>query len=123
MFLKNKMMKTIYKFSFFLILVLIISMGCTDQYEEFKNDNENLTSEDVSAKFFFTNVQTNLWMPRSWNYFFTIRQYSVVYGGYASYGYKNSWEQPDVVFNTTRSWGAAASAWNHWSGYFLKISW
>ncbi len=114
-------MKTIYKFSFSLILVLTILMGCTDQYEEFKDDNESLTSEDVSARFFFTNVQTKLWMPGSWNYFFTIRQYSPCYGGYASYGFKKSWEQPDVVFNTTRSWGAAANAWKQWSGYFLKI--
>lgn len=112
-------MKIIYKLS--LILIISLLMGCTKQFEEFKGDNDNLTSDDVSAKYFFPNVQTNLWMPSVWSYFMTIRTYNMVYGAYASYGWKNSWEYPDVVFNTTRSWGADVRGWNQWSGYFLKV--
>ncbi|WP_020531813.1 SusD/RagB family nutrient-binding outer membrane lipoprotein [Flexithrix dorotheae] len=114
-------MKAINKVYIILFLTCSILIGCTEQFEEFKGDNENLTSEDISARFFFPNVQTRLWMPPNWTYLFTRVMIGSTYGGYASYGYKNSWEQPDVVFNTTRSWGASADAWNHWSGYYLHI--
>ncbi|MEX2567870.1 MAG: SusD/RagB family nutrient-binding outer membrane lipoprotein [Cyclobacteriaceae bacterium] len=105
------------------ILILAISFfaGCTSQFEEFKGDIDNLTTNDITARYFFPAVQHELWMPPSWNYFFTIRQHNIVYAGYSSYGHKNSWEFPDVVFNTNRSWGASATAWNVWSGYFLKV--
>lgn len=101
-----------------LLLILSLFMGCIDQFEEFKGDNENLTAEDVSARYFFPPVQHRLWQPATWNYFFTIPQYSGVYGSYTTYGHKDSWEFPDVVFNTERSWGAAANAWNNWSKYY-----
>lgn len=114
-------MKTSYKFSLSLVLSLFFLMGCIEQFSEFKEDNEALTTEDVSARFFFPNVQTGLWMPPSWNYLFTHGMWGPAYGGYASFGYKNSWEQPDVLFNTTRSWGASSTAWNYYSSYFLKI--
>ncbi|MBT32427.1 MAG: hypothetical protein CMO01_22415 [Thalassobius sp.] len=114
-------MKAINKLYITILLTCSILLGCTDQFEEFKGDNDSLTSDDISARFFFPNVQTRMWMPPSWSYLFTRIMIGSAYGGYASFGYKNSWEQPDVVFNTTRSWGASADAWNHWSGYFLHI--
>jgi len=104
-----------------IVLVLFLLVGCTSEFEEFKADNDTLTSEDVSAKFFFTNTQINLWMPVSWNYLFTRFTYGSAYGGYASFGYKNSWEQPDVVFNLNRSWGADASTWNWFSKYYTTL--
>jgi len=100
---------------------MALLMGCIEQFEEFKNDDDNLTSEDVSARFFFSDVQHRLWMPAVWDYFFSARQYSNAYGGYASFGSKGTWEFPDVCFNTTRSWGAAANCWNQFSNYFLRV--
>ncbi|MBX2840486.1 MAG: SusD/RagB family nutrient-binding outer membrane lipoprotein [Flammeovirgaceae bacterium] len=114
-------MKAINKLYIILLLTFSILIGCTEQFEEFKGDNEDLTSEDISARFFFPNVQTRLWMPPNWTYLFTRIMIGSTYGGYASFGYKNSWEQPDVIFNTARSWGASSNAWNHWSGYYLHI--
>lgn len=100
-----------------IVVVLGLLVGCTSEFEEFKEDIDELTSEDVSAKFFFTNTQINLWMPVSWNYLFTRFTYGSAYGGYASFGFKDSWEQPDVVFNMNRSWGADGSTWNWFSRY------
>jgi hypothetical protein len=114
-------MKNIFKYSISLLMVVTILFGCTDQFEEFKADNDALTAEDVSARFFFPPVQYKLWMTKTWDYFYTVSQYSPAYGGYASFGHKSSWEMPDVVFNTNRSWGAASNAWNVWSAYFLTI--
>lgn len=114
-------MKKINKFSLSIILTIFLLFGCTDNFEEFKADNVSLTKDDVSAKFFFTNTQTNLWMPATWAYLFTHSMYGPAYGGYSSYGYKNSWEYPDVLFNESRSWGASALTWNTYSNYFLAI--
>lgn len=104
-----------------LILTLTLLTGCLDQFEEFKDDNDNLTSEDVSAKYFFTNTQINLWMPAKWNYLFTRYAYGSAYGGYASFGNKKSWEVPDVVFNLNRSWGSDDATWNWFSKYFTTL--
>ncbi len=114
------MKKTIKIYSI-LLIVAICFTGCESQFEDFKNDDERLTSDDVSAKFFFPSTQTNLYMPASWNYLFTNIMLGTAYGGYGSFGYKNSWEQPDVVFNITRAWGAAGNDWDTFSGYFLTI--
>lgn len=113
-------MKNIFKYSISLLMVVTILFGCTDQFEEFKADNDNLTADDVSARFFFPPVQHKLWMPRQWDYFFMISIYSPVYAGYTSFGHKVSWEMPDVVFNTTRSWGTNGN-WKVMSNYFLII--
>lgn len=114
-------MKIINKSILCFSLVLAMLMSCTEQFGEFKNDNDDLTSEDVSARFFFPNVQTRLWSPGSWNYLFARIMVGSAYGGYASFGYKNSWEFPDVVFNTNRSWMAGSTTWDIWSGYFLRV--
>ena len=105
------------KHSISILFFAILLSGCTEEFERFDNENQDITSEFISARFFFPSVQTQLWMPASWNYFFTRMQYGSTYGGYASFGHKNSWESPDVTFNTGRSWGAAANAWNWFSSY------
>ena len=114
-------MKTVFKFSLYLLLTLTILMSCDDQFSNFKEDNEALTSEDISARFFFPNVVTGLYLPPTWNYLFTEGMWAHAFGGYSSFGYRNSWEQPDVLFNTNRSWGASSTAWDYYSGYFLKV--
>lgn len=114
-------MKSKNKIYIFLLAITISLLSCTNQFEDFKNDDVRLTSEDVSAKFFFPSTQTNLYMPAGWNYLFANVMLGSAYGGYGSFGYKNSWESPDVVFNTTRSWGAAGNDWGVFSGYFLTI--
>ncbi len=114
-------MKMTNKIYIYILVVAITFTSCENQFEDFKNDNESLTTEDVSAKFFFPDVQTKLYMPTHWNYLFTNIMLGTAYGAYGSFGYKNSWEQPDVVFNTTRAWGAAGSDWGVFSGYFLTI--
>jgi len=104
------------------LLFIVLLLGCTKQFETFDNDNQDLTAEAISAKFFFPSLQTRLYMPPSWDYFFTRMQYGSTYGGYASFGHKQSWESPDVTFNTGRSWGASANAWNHFSNYSGTLS-
>ena len=114
-------MKSTNKIYILLLTIAISLVSCEDQFEDFKNDNERLTSEDVSARFFFPSTQTKLYMPAGWAYLFTNDILGSAYGGYGSFGYKNSWEQPDVVFNITRAWGADGTDWNAFSGYFMTI--
>lgn len=114
-------MKKLSKVYSIILIITCVFTSCESQFEDFKKDDERLTSEDVSAKFFFPSTQTNLYLPASWNYLFTNIMLGSANGGYATFGYKNSWEQPDVVFNVTRSWGASGNDWNTFSGYFLTI--
>lgn len=114
-------MKKLNKIFISLIVISGFLFGCTEQFEEFKNDNENLTKEDISARFFFPSTIHSLHSPGAWNYWFGKILARDVYGAYSSFGYKNSWEFPDVVFNTNRSWFAGSDAWNKWSGYFLTV--
>ena len=114
-------MKTI-KYSITTCFLVCLFLGCTSEFEKFDNDNQDLTSEFISAKFFFPNVQTRLFLPTTWNYYFTRYQYGSTYGGYASFGHKNSWESPDVTFNTNRSWGAAATGWNYFGNYSSTLA-
>ena len=111
-------MKAINKFS--LVMVLILLFGCVSQFEDFKNDNDALTGDDVSAAYFFTNTEVQLWVPAFWPYFFSAYNYSPVFAGYYSLGHKRHWEKPDVLYNADRGWNTAL-AWNSLASYFSSL--
>ena len=49
-------------------LVLVSVYSCTDDFNEINEQPDALTSEDVSAKFFVTNLQTGLYAPNRYPY-------------------------------------------------------
>ncbi len=109
------------KNKYILGLLLTLFIGCTSEFKEYKNDNDLLTSADVSAKYFFTNTLVNLYFPATWDYIYIRYLYATMYGGYAHMCNKDSWGETDALFDSNDGWTSSAGAWNAYSLYFANL--
>jgi len=104
----------------YIILILTVVFSCTSEFEEFKVNPDQLTGEDVSAKYFFTNTQVKIWAPAFWDFFWGSYVYGERYGGYTGIGFKGNWEPDEVCYNADLSWSSSA-AWSYLDNYYSTL--
>ena len=79
---------------FILILfsfVLAFVLSCTKDFNEINEKPDALTSEDVSAKYFVTNVQTGLFAPNRYPYWRGPIIHWDRYAGQTTFGFSACW--------------------------------
>lgn len=79
--------KILILFSFVLAFVL----SCTEDFNEINEKPDALTSEDVSAKYFVTNVQTGLFAPNRYPYWRGPIIHWDRYAGQTTFGFSACW--------------------------------
>lgn len=109
-----------FKYLYTFVLAFTLLLGCVSQFEDFKGDDTRLTSDDVSAVYFFTNTETRLWAPAFWEYFYAQYGYGPTFGSYVSIGHKSHWEQPAILYNANVGWNSG-NVWKYYSNYFSYL--
>ena len=103
------------KFFIATLTVLVVFFSCTD---DFIDDNENpiaFTSDQVSAKFFVTNVQTNLYAPNRFPYWRGPLIHADRFAGQHAFGYSANWWNDGLAYNYHSGYTDAVYGWL--SGY------
>jgi len=75
-----------------LIFSVIFVISCTSDYDEINERTDALTAQDVSAKYFVTNVQTGIYAPNRYPYWRERIIHTDRYSGHTTFGYRaNLW--------------------------------
>ncbi|MGA8855200.1 MAG: SusD/RagB family nutrient-binding outer membrane lipoprotein [Christiangramia sp.] len=113
-------MKGIVKFvsSGLLLLVFLLS-GCSD-FEEINTEPDAFTSEEVSAKYFLTGLQIELYAPNRFPYWRAQLIHADRYAGQFAFGYNGCWWTGGLSYDYNVGYTDAAYDWM--SGYLNRFS-
>ena len=89
--------------------------SCTDDFNEINEQPNALSSEDVSAKFFVTNVQTGLFAPNRFPYWRGPIIHADRYAGHTAFGYSANWWSDGLGYDYNAGYTGAVYGWM--SGY------
>ncbi len=101
-----------------LLLVFLIS-GCSD-FEEINTKPDAFTSEEVSAKYFLTGLQIELYAPNRFPYWRAQLIHADRFAGQFTFGYNGCWWTDGLAYSY--SVGYTDAAYNWMSGYLGKFS-
>ena len=76
---------------FILSFIALFVLSCTEDFNEINEKPNALTSDDVSAKFFVTNVQTGLYAPNRYPYWRGPIIHVDRYSGQTTFGFSACW--------------------------------
>lgn len=102
------------------ILILICSLfviagSCTDDFNEINEQPNALSTEDVSAKFFVTNVQIGLFAPNRYPYWRGPIIHVDRYAGHTAFGFSANWWSDGLGYDYSAGYTGAVYGWM--SGY------
>ena len=101
-----------------LLLVLLIS-GCSD-FEEINTKPDAFTSEEVSAKYFLTGLQIELYAPNRFPYWRAHLIHADRFAGQFTFGFNGCWWTDGLAYSY--SVGYTDASYNWLSGYLGKFS-
>jgi len=108
---------------YFKILVIALAVAtfssCTSDFDEINTNPHGFTKDDVSAKFFLTGVQVNLYAPSRYAYWRAHLIHSDRYAGHFTFGHTASWWNDGLGYNFSGSYTDATYGWM--SGQFGKV--
>ncbi len=101
-----------------LILISLLAVtlwSCTDDFNEINEQPNALSTNDVSAKFFVTNVQTALFAPNRYPYWRGPIIHADRYAGHTAFGYSANWWSDGLGYDFSAGYTGAVYGWM--SGY------
>ena len=101
-------------------LLLIISFsGCSD-FEEINTRPDAFTSDEVSAKYFLTGIQIELYAPNRYPYWRAQLIHADRFAGHFTFGFDASWWAGNLGYDYNSGYTDAAYDWI--AGYVSKLS-
>lgn len=93
-------------------LILISVYSCTEDFNEINERPDALTSADVSAKFFVTNLQTGLYAPNRYPYWRGPIIHADRYSGQTAFGFSACWWNDGLGYDYSAGYtDAVHDAW------------
>ncbi|CAN0488827.1 unnamed protein product, partial [Scytosiphon promiscuus] len=112
-------MKGILKQIAFILLVILGFNSCSD-FDEINENPNAFTSDEVSAKFFMTELQIQLYAPNRYPYWRAQLIHADRYAGHFTFGFSGSWWTDALGYDYNSGYTDAAYDWM--SGYLGKLS-
>lgn len=118
-------MKNIFKIFIVLGTVFLLS-NCTDDFNDINTKPDSFTVEEVSAKFFLTSPQFNLFAPNRYPYWRAHLIHMDRYSGQVCFGHNRSWWSDELGYSYSS--GYTDAAWGWLAGYiggldnFMKMT-
>lgn len=112
-------MKSILKKIAFIFLVILGFNSCSD-FDEINENPNAFTSDEVSAKFFMTELQIQLYAPNRYPYWRAQLIHADRYAGHFTFGFSGSWWTDALGYDYNSGYTDAAYDWM--SGYLGKLS-
>ena len=112
-------MKSILKKIAFILLVILGFNSCSD-FDEINENPNAFTSDEVSAKFFMTELQIQLYAPNRFPYWRAQLIHADRYAGHFTFGFSGSWWTDALGYDYNSGYTDAAYDWM--SGYLGKLS-
>jgi hypothetical protein len=102
-------MKNIYKL-FIIVGTVFLLSNCTDDFNEINTKPDAFTVDEVSAKYFLTSPQFNLFAPNRYPYWRAHLIHTDRYSGHVCFGHNQSWWSDELGYSyhsgyTDASWG------------------
>lgn len=112
-------MKSILKKIAFIFLAILGFNSCSD-FDEINENPNAFTSDEVSAKFFMTELQIQLYAPNRYPYWRAQLIHADRYAGHFTFGFNGSWWTDALGYDYNSGYTDAAYDWM--SGYLGKLS-
>ena len=107
-----------FKFSI-LVLLCLVAVSCTGDFDEINTNQSGFTSDEVSAKFFLTSAQVGLYTPSRFAYWRAHLIHTDRYAGHVTFGHNASWWADGLGYSFNGSYTDASYGWL--SGRFGSI--
>ena len=111
-------MKNIIKI-FIIFLPALFLAQCTSDFDDINTRPDTFTSEEISAKYFFTGPQKDLFAPNRYPYWRAHLIHADRYAGQFCFGHNQSWWDDELGY--TYSSGYTDAAWDWLAGYLGGI--
>ena len=105
---------------FILSFIALFVLSCTEDFNEINEKPNALTSDDVSAKFFVTNVQTGLYAPNRYPYWRGPIIHVDRYSGQTTFGFSACWWNDGLGYDYHAGYTGAVYGWM--SGYNSSLT-
>ena len=111
-------MKNIFKIFIVLGTVFLLS-NCTGDFNEMNTKPDSFTVEEVSAKYFITSPQFNLFAPNRYPYWRAHLIHADRYSGQVCFGHSKSWWSDELGYSYSS--GYTDASWGWLSGYIGNL--
>lgn len=102
------------------IIFISFIFSCTADFNEINERPDALSSKDVSAKFFVTNIQTALFAPNRYPYWRGPLIHADRYAGQHAFGYSKNWWNDGLGYVYSPGYTGAVYGWM--SGYNSSLT-
>ena len=103
-------MKTIYNKIYILLLLIFVSVSCSD-FNEINENPASITPDEVSAKFFLTGTQIELYAPNRYPYWRAQLIHADRFSGQFTFGFNGSWWNDGLSYTYNSGYTDAAFDW------------
>ncbi|MEZ4842230.1 MAG: SusD/RagB family nutrient-binding outer membrane lipoprotein [Flavobacteriaceae bacterium] len=103
-------MKNIYKFRYILILLVLITTACSD-FDEINQRPDAFETDEVSAKFFLTGTQIELYAPNRYPYWRAQLIHADRFAGQFTFGFSGSWWNDGLAYTYSSGYTDATFDW------------
>lgn len=90
---------------------ILVLLSCTNDFNEINEKPDALTADDVSAKFFVTNLQVNLFAPNRFPYWRGPLIHADRFAGQHAFGYSNNWWDDGLAYKYHAGYTNAVFGW------------
>ncbi|MBL6669491.1 MAG: SusD/RagB family nutrient-binding outer membrane lipoprotein [Flavobacteriaceae bacterium] len=101
-------------------LFALFLVSCTEDFNEINEQPNALSSSDVSAKYFVTNVQTGLFAPNRYPYWRGPIIHVDRYAGHTAFGFSANWWSDALGYDYSAGYTGAVYGWL--SGYNSQLT-
>lgn len=112
-------MKTLFKNTYLISLLLLLIAGCSD-FDEINQNPASIATDEVGAKFFLTGAQIELYAPNRYPYWRAQLIHADRYAGYFTFGFSGSWWSDGLSYSYSSAYTDAAFDWL--SGFSGKLA-
>ncbi|MEM9646969.1 MAG: SusD/RagB family nutrient-binding outer membrane lipoprotein [Bacteroidota bacterium] len=105
-----------------MLLGLVLATSCTDDFTEMNTDQSGFLAEEVSAKFFLTDLQFRLYSPDRFPYWRAHLIHADRYAGHFTFGHNSSWWSDELCYTYNAGYTDATFGWlNNYLGNILNF--
>ncbi|WP_136466996.1 SusD/RagB family nutrient-binding outer membrane lipoprotein [Flagellimonas onchidii] len=105
-----------------MLLCLVLATSCTDDFDEMNTDQSGFLADEVSAKFFLTDVQFRLYSPDRFPYWRAHLIHADRYAGHFTFGHNSSWWSDELCYTYREDYTNATFDWlNNYLGNILNF--
>ena len=105
-----------------MLLCLILATSCTENFDEMNTDQSGFLAEEVSAKFFLTDLQFRLYSPDRFPYWRAHLIHTDRYAGHFTFGHNASWWSDELGYTYNAGYTDASFGWlNSYLGRILNF--